>query len=277
MVRIRTNYPAQIVLRNFNLANSRLAKSLRNLSSGLRINQAGDDPAGLVLSERLRAQANGLDQAHDNAANGISLFQVADNASTEVTSMLQRLRTLAVQAANGTLSAGDRTNIQVEVDELIQEIDRVASSAKFNGMQLIRGAFASGTGSLVFHVGSDKSEAISANLSTVSTTRLGINGLDMTTQSKANTAIGTVSTAITRMGSVTANVGALENRLNYAASFADNVSLTVDNARSQIVDADIAEEILEYTTQQVIAQSGAAFLAQANSHPKKVVELLLGI
>lgn len=250
--------------------NGLVAKNLEKLSSGYKINRAGDDAAGLAISEKMRAQIKGLEVAQANSQDGISLIQTAEGALTEVHSMLNRMTELATKAANGTYQDDDRGSLQTEVDALMKEIDRIASSVNFNGTYLF-----SGTGSTVtFQVGDTAAQTVSIRLNGTNSSQLTINNLSISTLTGANAAIATIKKAITTISSIRADLGAIQNRLEHTIN---NLSVTTENltaAESRIRDVDMAKEMMAFTKNNVLTQAAQAMLAQANQQPQSVLQLL---
>lgn len=271
--RINTNIEAFTAQRNLQVTSTMFAKSVERLSSGLRINRAGDDAAGLSISEKLRAQIKGLAQAQRNAQDGISMIQTGEGALNETTSILQRMRELAVQASNGTLGSNDRTAISQEVTALQSELDRIESSTKFNGMLLLDGSL-----SATLQIGANNSTAEQLNV-TIGTTSLGATGLgvsaiDVTTQTGAQAAIASIDTAINTVATARSKFGAFQNRLEHTIA---NLGVAQENtvaAESRIRDTNVAEETVSLTKAQILQQAGTAVLAQANQAPNAVLSLL---
>ncbi|WP_055106052.1 flagellin N-terminal helical domain-containing protein [Paenibacillus ihumii] len=274
---INTNVGALNANRNLNFNNTQMGKTMEKLSSGYRINRAADDAAGLAISEKMRFQINGLSQAQRNAQDGISLIQTAEGALTEVHSMLQRLNTLANQAANGTYDETDRAKIQLEVNELVGEISNIASTVNFNGIQLLNS-----DAEVKFQIGSDANTTISIQLSDLSPEKLGTsltNGLkDLSVEGanadNANLAIAAIKSAISAVSTQRATFGAVQNRLEHTVN---NLGVMVENlsaSESRIRDADMATEMTAFTKNQILVQAGTAMLAQANSAPQSVLKLL---
>lgn len=269
--RIRTNIPALFAQRQLKTTNARLSNTIERLSSGLRINKAADDAAGLAVSERLRTQVKGLEQAGRNAQDAVSLVQIAEGGLTQVSEMLQRMRVLSLQAANGSLTSTDRDLIQVEIGQLISEIDRQVSVTKFNNVSLL-----SASQSFTFQVGANNGDTIAVNMSAVSTNSLGIDNLSVAggDASGANSAITSLDTAINTLNSQRGRIGAVQNRLENAITF---IGISVENmtaAESRIRDADIASEVVKFTRDQILAQTGTSVLAQANLQPQLALSLL---
>lgn len=276
--RIRTNIPALFAQRNLQLTNGRLNKSIERLSSGLRINRAADDAAGLAISERLRTQVNGLNQAERNTQDAVSMIQVAEGGLIQISDILQRVRTLAVQAANETYTSADRQLIQVEVNQLIAEIDRQVSTADFNDQLLLRGLNGGGTGaaSFTFQVGSDKGEIINVQISAVSASGLGVTGLSISgpNGTTAQNALSTIDSAIDLVSEQRGRLGAFQNRLENVINFIGISRENVTAAESRIRDADMAQEIVAFTRDSILSQAGTAMLAQANIQPQQALVLL---
>jgi len=261
---INTNIASLNAQRNLNSSQSALHTSLQRLSSGLRINSAKDDAAGLAISERMTTQIRGLNQAARNANDGISLAQTAEGALSEVTNNLQRIRELAVQSANATNSASDRSALDAEVQTLIAEIDRVAADTTFNGVALLNTA-----ATLSFQVGANSGETVDVDTVDVS----GVISGDVTDEINATTMLDDVDTALTTVNGARADLGAAQNRFE---SIVRSVQTTAENlsaSRSRIVDADFAAETANLTRAQILQQAGTAMLAQADSAPRNVLAL----
>ncbi len=271
--RIQTNLPALFAHRQVNLTNSAMEKSLEKLSSGYRINHAADDAAGLAISEKLRTQSNGLEQASRNIQDGISLIQTAEGGMEEMHLILQRMRTLAIQSANDTNTASDRQLIQVEVSQLLSEINRMQTTVVFNGKQLLTGAYASGTGNVALHVGAGANQTLNLNIGSMSTTGLGINAVSVATQAGAETAITALSDAINSVSSDRATLGAIQNRLEHTYNFVRVAQENMQASESRIRDVDMAAEMVNYTKGQILSQAGMAMLSQANLSSRNVLSL----
>ncbi|MEC0118355.1 flagellin N-terminal helical domain-containing protein [Paenibacillus apiarius] len=266
---INTNVGAINAHRNLGINNNAMGKTMEKLSSGFRINRAADDAAGLAISEKMRFQIGGMNQAMRNAQDGISLIQTAEGALTEVHSMLQRLNTLANQSATGTYDNKDRANTQKEVDALLAEIKNIATSTNFNGTKLLSAA-----GSIKFQIGVDKTNVLTAKLAAMGTTALGLNGLKISSQSAAASALAKISSAINKVSAQRADFGAVQNRLEHTIN---NLGVTAENlsaSESRIRNADMAKEMTDFTRNQILVQAGTAMLAQANSAPQSVLKLL---
>ncbi len=261
-------------------------KDMQKLSSGLRINKAGDDASGLAVSEKMRAQIRGLYQAEKNALNGISFIQTTEGYLQETQDLLQRMRELSVQAANGIYTSEDRMQIQVEVSALIDEIDRVASHAQFNGMNILTGRFAKDTGenlitaSMWFHIGANMDQRERVFIGTMTAEALYVKNvgnkeiLSLSSPESANRAIGILDEALTKINKQRADLGAYQNRLEYATQGLSIGAENLQAAESRIRDTDMAAEMVNYTKNAILIQSATAMLAQANMKPQSVLQLL---
>ncbi|MEK4248263.1 flagellin N-terminal helical domain-containing protein [Paenibacillus sp. FSL W7-1287] len=266
---INTNVGAMNAHRNLSANNNAMNKTMEKLSSGYRINRAADDAAGLAISEKMRFQINGLQQAQRNAQDGISLIQTAEGALTEVHAMLQRMNTLANQAANGTYASQDRSALQLEVSQLVSEIDAIAERTTFNGISLLNN-----TDSIVFQVGVNGSDVISVARGEMDAAGIGVDSLDITDQAGASAAIGDIEAAIKSVSEQRAKFGAVQNRLEHTIN---NLGVNAENlsaAHSRVRDADMAQEMTNFTKNQILVQAGTSMLAQANSVPQNVLKLL---
>ncbi|MCF0129244.1 MAG: flagellin [Pseudobutyrivibrio sp.] len=268
---VQHNMQAMNASRMLNITAGQQAKSTEKLSSGYRINRAGDDAAGLAISEKMRKQIRGLTRASLNAEDGISMVQTAEGALTEVHDMLQRMNELAVQAANGTNTTDDRQKIQDEVDQLVSEIDRVAQATEFNETNLLN---ASQTVKL--HVGAkgETSNQIQIKLSAMNATGITVNGLSVGTQAAATAAIGTIGNAISKVSQMRSALGAVQNRLEHTVNNLDNVVENTTAAESRIRDTDMADEMVKYSKNNILQQAGQSMLAQANQSTQGVLSLL---
>ncbi|MFR1379732.1 flagellin [Clostridium neonatale] len=244
-------------------------KAIEKLSSGLRINRAGDDAAGLAISEKMRAQIRGLDQGSTNAQDGVSMVQTTEGALTETHSMLQRLKTLATQSANGTYSNTDRKLVQKEVNELTAEIDRISAQTDFNGTKVLDAST-----TIKFQVGNKGGQYISVSLKQMNTAKLSISNLSLSTQAGASGAMDKIDAAINKVSEHRATLGAVQNRLEHTISSVDNTSENIQAAESRIRDTDMAKEMMEYTKSNILTQAAQSMLAQANSAPNSVLSLL---
>ncbi|TGK78570.1 flagellin [Leptospira noumeaensis] len=261
--------------------NEEVSKNMEKLSSGMRINRAGDDASGLAVSEKMRTQVNGLRQAERNTEDGMSLIQTTEGFLQESNDIIQRIRTLAIQSSNGIYTDEDRQMIQVEVSQLIDEVDRIASQAEFNKMNLLQGDFARGSRatSMWFHIGPNQHQRERVFIATMTARALNLKGqsgdlLSLSTADKSNDAIGTLDAALTRISKQRANLGAYFNRLEHAAKGLMNAYENTQASESRIRDADMAEETVAFTKNQILVQSGTAMLAQANVRPQGVLSLL---
>ncbi len=262
-LRIQNNVEALTAHRSLNATSDKIAKSMERLSSGYRINRAADDAAGLSISERMRSQINGLAQANRNIQDGVSMVQTAEGNLDEVHSMLQRVRELAVQYKNGTLSSDDQAAIQTEVNQLASEIERIGGSAKFNGISLL-----SGTGTVTFQVGVNDGDSI-----TVSTISLGSTVGSFTDLSDA-AALSAIDTAISSVSSARATFGAVQNRLDHAMASTQVYAENLTAAESRVRDVDMAAEMVTLTKNQILQQAGTSMLAQANQAPQSILSLI---
>jgi len=266
---INSNVMSLNAQRNLATSSSSLSTSIQRLSSGLRINSAKDDAAGLAISERFTSQIRGLDQAVRNANDGISLAQTAEGALGEVTNNLQRIRELAVQSINATNSTSDRAALDVEVQQLITEIGRVGSDTQFNGVNLLDGSFTAQD----FQIGANSGQVITVDINTDVT---GLITGDVTSAANADTLLGAVDTALDTVSTERANLGAVQNRFSSVVVNLSTASENLSAARSRIRDADFAKETAALTRTQILQQAGTAMLAQANSAPQNVLSLLRG-
>ncbi len=312
---VRHNVEAMFAHRQATLNNLNLNKALERLSSGYRINRASDDVAGLAVSEKLRAQVGGFRQAARNIQDGMGMIQTAEGGLHELHSILQRMRELAIQAANATYSMSDRSLIQLEVDQLLNEINRMQTSVEFNAIKLLDGTFSSKIpqserdqdtskpgnqlttgstyqGSMFFHVGANEGHTFKAFVSTLSVQALGLNMLfssnpavmgnflktgrfsGVLNTSAAESAIGTVDSAINAVSRNRARLGAFHNRLEHTLNFVNIAAENMQASESRIRDTDMAEEVIEFTKSQVLVQASQAMLAQANLKPTSILQLL---
>ncbi len=247
-----------------------LAKSIERLSTGRRINSASDDAAGNAIATRMTSEVRGLNMAIRNANDGISAAQTAEGGMNEITNMLQRMRELSVQSANGTLSGGDRTNLQAEVTQLIGQIGDVASRTTFNDVALLDGTNAS----IAIQTGSDASQTVSIALTDVDATALAIAAVDISTDTGANTALGLLDTALDTVTTAQANLGASQNRLQTTVSNLSDRVANITESRSRIMDVDFSSETTELAKNQILSQASTAMLAQANQSQQSVLSLI---
>jgi len=269
-LRINTNVDALTAYRNLNNTQNSQSTSIERLSSGLRINKAADDAAGLAISQGLTAQINGIGQAVRNAQDGINMVQTADGALTETQSILQRMRTLAVQSANDSNDSNARTDIQTEITALNSELDRIANKTTFNNVSLLDGTFTAKQ----FHVGYASGDTISVSITSNDSTTLGVNAIDLSSQSGSEAAITSIDAAIQTVSTTRANLGATQNRFQHTVN---NLSVTQTNlqaSNSAIQDTDMAQEMSNYSRTQILSQAGTSMLKQANSAAQSVLSLL---
>jgi flagellin len=272
--------------RQLGVRNGELQTNIEKLSSGLRINRGGDDASGLAVSEKLRGQIRGLNQAERNIQNGVSFIQTSEGYLQENQDILHRIRELAVQSANGVYTPEDRMQIQVEVSQLVDEINRIASHAQFNGMNILTGRFArdaeeTGTNIMQFQVGANMDQSERVYIGTMTAEALGLQGaqgetgtISISTVEAANQAIGSLDSALKSVSKQRADLGAYQNRFEMASK---GVSIAAENlqaAESRIRDVDMASEMVNYVKNQILMQSNTAMLAQANTKTQSVLQLL---
>ena len=261
-------------------------KNMERLSSGLRINKAGDDASGLAVSEKMRTQISGLKQATRNAEDGISFLQATEGYLEETTTILQRIRELSIQASNGIYTAEDRMQIQVEVSQLVDEVDRIASHAQFNQLNMLTGRFANSdlggtpTASMWFHIGANMNQRKQVFIGTMTAKGLGVknpstnNILSLSSPEGANQAIGLIDQALKKVNKQRADLGAYQNRLEKVTKGLSVAYENIQAAESRIRDVDMAAEMVEFAKNQILTQSSIAMLAQANTKPTSVLKLL---
>lgn len=266
-VRINTNVEALNAQRNLSMTAISFGKSVEKLSSGLRINRAADDAAGLSISEKLRAQVRGLNQAQRNAQDGISMVQTAEGALTEVHSMLQRVRELAVQYANGTNDVTSQNAITAEVSSLQASIVQIGTDTKFNGVSLLNGA-----STISFQIGADASQTTSVKFGDIKASGADLNTTNITVTGTAS--IGTIDTLIGNVSALRGNLGAVQNALEHVVNNLGVASENLAASESRIRDLDVAAEMVSFTKSQILQQAGTAILAQANQAPQNVLSLL---
>ncbi len=267
---IQHNMAAANTNRQLGITTGNLAKSTEKLSSGYKINRAGDNAAGLSISEKMRGQIRGLEQASVNAQDAISLIQIAEGALNETHSILQRMRELAVQASNDTNVTADRTAIQDEIDALSEEITRIAKQTEFNTMGLLSGKF---SGKKI-QVGANKAQTISITIKSMTAKALGLSGLSVSSHTKATKAISTINAAIEKVSTQRSALGALQNRLEHTIANADNTAENLQSAESRIRDVDMAKEMVKYSKDTILQQAAQSMLAQANQSTQGVLSLL---
>jgi flagellin len=278
-MRINQNISALNAYRNLSVTNTAMSKSMEKLSSGLRINRAADDAAGLAISEKMRGQIRGLNQAVRNAQDAISLIQTAEGALNETHSILQRMRELAVQAANDTYTTADRNKIEAELTQLKKELDRIASTTQFNTKALLDGSL-----QVKFQIGANKDQNLSLSIAamngsaisiTASTIIVGSNaGTAASQQAAANVLIEKLDTAIETVSNERSKLGAYQNRLEHTIANLQTAAENLTAAESRIRDVDMAQEMMAFTRNQILMQAGTAMLAQANQVPATVLQLL---
>ena len=273
---VQHNMTALNANRQLGVSNSSLAKSTEKLSSGYRINRAGDDAAGLSISEKMRGQIRGLDRASTNAQDGVSLIQTAEGATNEIHSILQRMRELTVQAANDTNEDDDRDAIKLEQNQLVAEIDRIADETEFNGKKLLKGDFASTEINL--QVGANSNQKISFNIGDMHADKLASGlasaGDKMASFSDATKFLDTIDTAIKAVSDQRSTMGSVQNRLEHTIANADNTAENLQAAESRIRDVDMADEMVKYSKSSILQQAGQSMLAQANQSTQGVLSLL---
>ena len=268
--------------RVLNISNDSIMKNMEKLSSGERINHAADDASGLAVSEKMRSQIRGLNQASQNIQNGVSFIQTTEGYLNETTDILQRIRELAVQSANGIYSEEDRMQIQVEVSQLVSEVDRIASQAQFNGMNMLTGRFAEAGGSVMqLQIGANMDQNTRIYVGTMSATALGLKGaqgdesqISIASPDEANMVLGTVDEALKTVNKQRADLGAYQNRFEMAAKGINIAAENTQAAESRIRDTDMASMMVDYTKNSILTQAGTAMLAQANAQSQNVLALL---
>jgi flagellin len=286
---INHNLSAMFAARQLQFNDQAVGGNIEKLSSGQRINRAGDDASGLAVSEKMQAQIRGLNRAQKNAEDGISFIQTSEGYLQETQDILKRIRDLAVQASNGIYTASDRMMIQVEVSQLVAEVNRIASQAQFNGLNMLTGRFARGTGtntvtaSMWLHVGANMDQRLRVFIGTMTAQGLGIQGtnglpstatfLSLSTPDRANMAIGILDKALNIVSKQRADLGAYQNRLNYAVKGLAVGAENLQAAESRIRDTNMATEMVKYVKNQILVQSSTAMLAQANQKSQTVLQL----
>ena len=283
---INHNISALYSNRTLGVTNNATTKNMEKLSSGMKINRAGDDASGLAVSEKMRSQIRGLNQAATNAQNGISFIQTTEGFLQSTTDIVQRIRELAVQSSNGIYTDEDRMQIQVEVSQLIAEVDRIASQAQFNGMNMLTGRFAKPTGentvtaSMWLHIGANMDQRAQVFIGTMTSQALNLRNIgdeqimSLASPDDANRAIGTLDEALKKINKQRADLGAYQNRLEHTVNGLNIGAENLQAAESRIRDTDMAKEMVEFTKNQVLTQAGTAMLAQANQSTQSVLSLL---
>lgn len=280
---INHNMSSLFASRQEGLNTEALKMSMEKLSSGQKINKAGDDAAGLAISEKMRSQIRGLNQASRNIGDAVSFVSVSEGYLAETTDVLQRIRELAVQASNGVYSDEDRMQIQVEVSQLVAEVDRIASSAQFNGLNLLTGRFSKDSDTVMqFQIGANVDQSIRAYIGTMTATALGLKGMQGETDNtisiaspdEANQTLSVIDEALRNVNKQRADLGAYQNRMEMASKGINVAAENMQSAESRIRDSDMAKEMVEYTKNQILTQSAVAMLGQANSQSQNVLALL---
>ncbi|MDR0561110.1 MAG: flagellin [Spirochaetaceae bacterium] len=283
---INHNLSAQYADRSLGVTQGSLTKNMEKLTSGLRINRAGDDASGLAVSEKFRSQIRGLNQASANAANGISFIQTTEGFLQETQDILHRIRELAVQSANGIYTEDDRMQIQVEVSQLVDEIDRIASHAQFNGLNMLTGRYAKENGentvtaSMWFHIGANMDQRRQVFIGTMTANGLGVRNVDdaeivkLDSMDNSNRAIGTLDEALKRVSKQRADLGGYQNRLEHTIAGLNVGAENFQASESRIRDTDMAKQMVTYTRDNILSQAGTAMLAQANQRTQSVLQLL---
>ncbi|MET3697649.1 flagellin [Bacillus oleivorans] len=269
-MRINHNIAALNTYRQLTGNNAAAQSSMEKLSSGLRINRAGDDAAGLAISEKMRGQIRGLEMATKNAQDGISLIQTAEGSLNETHAILQRMRELSVQSANDTNTDADRAELQKEVAALRTEIGRISTDTEFNTQKLLDGSFSA----KLIQIGANTGQTLSITIGTMGATALGIDALTISSQSGANSAIALLDSAIASVSSQRSSLGAIQNRLEHTINNLSTSSENLTAAESRIRDVDMASEMMEFTKNNILSQAAQAMLAQANQQPQGVLQLL---
>ena len=267
---VQHNLSAMNTSRQMGTVSSAMSKSTEKLSSGYKINRAADDAAGLSISEKMRSQIRGLNKASDNAQDGVSAIQVAEGALNETHSILQRMNELATQAANDTNTTIDRNAIQSEMDALSSEIDRIRSTTQFNTQNLLDGSFSGKN----LQIGALSGQNIAISISNMDSSSIGVSGLSVSSFSSAGSAMTKIQSAIDIVSTQRSALGALQNRLEHTISNLDNVSENTSSAESRIRDTDMADEMVNYSKNNILAQAGQSMLAQANQSNQGVLSLL---
>ncbi len=281
---INHNMSAMYAQRQTGVLDTSLQQNIEKLSSGQRINKAGDDASGLAVSEKMRSQIRGLNQAGQNIQNGVSFIQATEGYLGETTDIVQRLRELSIQSANGIYSSEDRMQIQVEVSQLVDEVNRIASHAQFNGMNILTGRFArdSATGPMQLHVGANVDQNEKIFIGTMTATALGLTGtqgtentmISLSSVDGANMAIASLDSALKTLNKQRADLGAYQNRFEAAYKGIAIASENLQAAESRIRDTDMAQEMVSFTKNQILSQAGNSMIAQANTQPQSVLRLM---
>ncbi|WP_060788341.1 flagellin N-terminal helical domain-containing protein [Geobacillus zalihae] len=268
-MRINHNIAALNTYRQLTAGTNAASKNMEKLSSGLRINRAGDDAAGLAISEKMRGQIRGLEMAAKNSQDAISLIQTAEGALNETHAILQRMRELAVQGANDTNTTADRNQIQQELNQLLSEIDRIADTTQFNTKNLLDGSF---TGT--FQVGANDGQVIALSITAMDTSGLGIGSISVDSNANASASMSLIDAAIAKVSTERSKLGAYQNRLEHTINNLQTSAENLTAAESRIRDVDMAKEMMEFTKNNILTQAAQAMLAQANQQPQSVLQLL---
>jgi flagellin len=282
---INHNLSAMYAHRQLQINNNELQSNIEKLASGMRINKAGDDASGLAVSEKMRAQITGLNRASQNAQDGISFIQTTEGYLQNTQNIIQRMRELAVQASNGIYTAEDRMQINVEMSQLVDEVDRIASHAQFNGLNMLTGRYSKpvdtpAVGSMWFHIGANMDQREKVFIGTMTAKSLGVKDvvtgdvLSISTPDKANQAIGTLDQALQKVSKQRADLGAYQNRLEFANRGIMSAAENLQAAESRIRDTDMAAEMVQYSKNNILVQSATSMLAQANQKNQNVLQLL---
>lgn len=275
---IQTNTVAMNILRNYQTHQNSLSRAMERLSTGYRINRAADDAAGLAISEKMRFQINGLNQASRNIQDGISLIQTAEGAMNEIHAMLQRMNTLSNQAANGTYSNSDREKLQMEFHQLREEIFNIANNSNFNGINLLNGDLeldaANNKNGLILQTGENAGDVLILNMPNLPSSLQDLMNLDISTDAGAQNAIAALKDAVDSVSTSRAKLGAYQNRLEFRLNYVNNYAENLSAANSRIRDADMAQEMMNFVRSNILAQVSMSLLAQANAMPKQILKLL---
>lgn len=269
-MRIQHNISALNTHRNLSFNNTQASKNLEKLSSGYKINRAGDDAAGLAISEKMRGQIRGLDMATKNAQDSISLIQTAEGALNETHAILQRMRELAVQSSNDTNVSSDRGDLQKEIDALSAEITRISTDTEFNTQKLLNGSFQG----KVFHIGANEGQNITLSIGSMGASALSVSNIDISSQSAADAAITVINDALKTVSATRSDLGAVQNRLEHTINNLGATSENLTAAESRIRDTDMAKEMMGFTKNNILMQAAQSMLAQANQQPQGVLQLL---
>jgi flagellin len=284
---INHNLSAMYANRQLKLNTGAVQENIENLSSGMKINQAADDASGLAVSEKMRSQIRGLNRASANAQDGVSFIQTTEGYLQNSQNIVQRIRELAVQSSNGIYTAEDRMQIQVEVSQLVDEVDRIASHAQFNGLNMLTGRYAKAVenggvaaGSMWFHIGANMDQREQVFIGTMTAKSLGLRDvttgdtISLSTNDKANTAIGVLDSALKKVNKQRADLGAYQNRLEFATKGIEIAAENLQAAESRIRDTDMAAEMVEFSKNNILVQSAVSMLSQANNKNQSVLQLL---